>query len=182
MKNSDISTFKNKIFSRTFSDDELERILSETVKKFAKELKKKTQGTVGKSGAEWVTTEDIDKTVEEQCKLFKIVHYHDIFESSQIMSDEMLKALGLDRFEPTRESKAVLDFIQILAVGFKKVSDKNRKRREDIRNNPDMSIREQISASGEWRGIADMNAAFMDYAESLGFSEKQIWAKTNGGK
>lgn len=82
----------------------------------------------------------------------------------------------------TGEKHAVLDFIQNLAVELKKVSDKNRKRREDIRNNPDMPIREQISASGEWRGIADMNAAFMDYAESLGFSEQTIWAKINGGK
>ena len=82
----------------------------------------------------------------------------------------------------TGEKHAVLDFIQNLAVELKKVSDKNRKRREDIRNNPDMPIREQISASGEWQGIADMNAAFMDYAESLGFSEQTIWAKINGGK
>ena len=50
------------------------------------------------------------------------------------------------------EKRAVLDFIQNLAVELKKVSDKNRKRREDIHNNPDIPIREQISASGEWHG------------------------------
>lgn len=82
----------------------------------------------------------------------------------------------------TGEKRAVLDFIQNLAVELKKVSDKNRKRREDIRNNPDMPIREYISASGECQGITDMNAAFMDYAESLGFSEQKIWAKINGDK
>lgn len=82
----------------------------------------------------------------------------------------------------TGEKRAVLDFIQNLAVELKKVSDKNRKRREDIHNNPDMPIREQISASGEWWGISNMNAAFMDYAESLGFTDKQIWAKINEGK
>lgn len=81
----------------------------------------------------------------------------------------------------TSEKRAVLEFIQNLAVELKKVSDKNRKRREDIHNNPDIPIREQISASGEWRGIADMNGAFMDYAESLGFTDKQIWAKINTG-
>lgn len=54
----------------------------------------------------------------------------------------------------TDKKREVLDFIQNLAVELKKVSDKNRKRREDIRNNPDMPIREQISASGEWRGMA----------------------------
>lgn len=180
MKNSDMDTFKNKIFSRTFSDDELERILIETVKNFAKELKKRVQGTVGKSSTEWVALEDIDKTVEEQCKLFKIVHYHDIFEFSQIMSDEMLKALGLDKYEPSRERKAVLEYIQNLAVRFEKVQNEEMKLREEIYNNSKGPV--LIPSSKSLINIWRMTDAFMNYTTSLGFTPEQIWAKTNGGK
>lgn len=80
----------------------------------------------------------------------------------------------------TSDRKAVLEYIQNLAVRFEKVQNEEMKLREEIYNNSRGPV--LIPSSKTLINIWRMTDAFMNYTTSLGFTPEQIWAKANGEK
>ena len=88
--------------------------------------------------------------------------------------------------EKLSQNEGVREVIKQLCERFGKIKERNAERRKNISENVEsVSIGERLKATGERFGIRDCVCELIDYAEEIGFSEKQLFewqGKINGRK
>ena len=87
--------------------------------------------------------------------------------------------------EKLSQNEGVIDVIKQLCERFGRIKEKNAERRKYMNENVEaVSIGEKIKATGERFGIRDCVCELIDYAEEIGFSERQLfeWQGTINGR
>lgn len=88
--------------------------------------------------------------------------------------------------EKLSQNEGVREVINQLCKRFGRIKAKNEERRKNISENVEtVCIGEKLKAMGERFGIRDCVCELIDYAEEIGFSERQLFewqGKINGRK
>ena len=88
--------------------------------------------------------------------------------------------------EKLSKNEGVIDVIKQLCKRFGKIKERNAEKRKYMSENVEtVCIGEKLKAMGERFGIRDCVCELIDYAEEIGFSEKQLFewqGKINGRK
>ena len=88
--------------------------------------------------------------------------------------------------EKLSQNEGVREVIKELCKRFGRIKEKNEERRKNISENVEtVCIGEKLKAMGERFGIRDCVCELIDYAEEIGFSERQLFewqGKINGRK
>lgn len=87
--------------------------------------------------------------------------------------------------EKLSQNEGVREVINQLCKRLGKIKERNEERRKNISENVEtVCIGEKIEATGERFGIRDCVCELIDYAEEIGFSEKQLfeWQGTINGR
>ena len=88
--------------------------------------------------------------------------------------------------EKLSQNEGVREVIKELCERFGRKKEKNEERRINISENVEtVCIGERLKSTGERFGIRDCVCELIDYAEEIGFSEKQLFewqGKINGRK
>ena len=88
--------------------------------------------------------------------------------------------------EKLSQNEGVREVIKELCERFGRIKEKNAEKRKYISENVEaVSISERLKATGERFGIRDCVCELVDYAEEIGFSEKELFewqGKINGRK
>lgn len=87
--------------------------------------------------------------------------------------------------EQLSQNEGVREVIKQLCKRFGRIKEKNAEKRKYMNENVEsVSIGERLKATGERFGIRDCVCELIDYAEEIGFSEKQLfeWQGTINGR
>ena len=87
--------------------------------------------------------------------------------------------------EQLSQNEGVREVVKQLCKRLGKIKERNAERRKNISENVEtVCIGEKIEARGERFGIRDCVCELIDYAEEIGFSERQLfeWQGTINGR